>query len=288
MIYFISRRIIRLFANAGSEFGWRIFQNLLDPVDDRPFDLKDAERSMDQLAALIQQGKNSEALRLCTVLEKSSSVSRQALETLVYRLYQEQLDSKSPFLSDIRRWREQKDFVKAESELQQLLTRQPDNWAATLLLARLYAEDMGQPNRALALIQPTKKRSPLPPQFLSLARQSITEWSEAASNREQMERSSEQGSLHGESEPAARKISIDELLNTGQLVTAIEHLENALKEQPEDAGLWLKLAEVYAVYCFDEAKSAKVIRQMAAAGKFTVEVMDSARAKLREWQSVRP
>lgn len=259
-----------------------MFHNLLDPEDGRPFDPKEPERNMDQLAGLIHQGRNSEALRLCTELEKSGSVSQQALETLVYRLYQEQLDSKSPLLSGIRRWREQRQFAEAESQLQQLLKRQPDNWAATLLLARLYAEDLGQTDRALALVQPKWKSSPLPQQFLKLARQSITEWSEAG-KRERMERSSQQGKL--QSEPAVRKISIDELLNTGQLVTAIEHLENALKQQPEDAKLWLKLVEVYAVYCFDEAKAAKVIRQMEATSRFTPEEMHSARAKLKEWEA---
>jgi predicted Zn-dependent protease len=288
MICVPSRFIFKL-AEAVTEFGWRVLHNILDPEDKRPFDLKEDERNMDHLAGLIQQGRNSEALHLCNALEESGSVSRQALETVVYRLYQETLDSKSPFLSDIRRWREQKHFVEAESQLQQLLTRQPDNWAATLLLARLYAEDMGQPNRALALIQPSDKPLPLPRQFLNLARQSVNEWSNMATKHAQMERRSQQDSLHAQPqpEPAVREISIDELLKCGQLATAIEHLENALKELPQDAEIWLKLAEAHAVYCADAAQAANVIRRMAATGKFTAEEMDSARAKLKEWQLTR-
>src|SRR5262252_123818 len=47
------------------EFGWRVLHHFLDPEDKRPFDPKEAERNMDHLANLIQQGKNSEALHLC-------------------------------------------------------------------------------------------------------------------------------------------------------------------------------------------------------------------------------
>lgn len=271
------------------EFGWRMLHHLLDPEDKRPFDSKEAERNMDHLAGLIQQGRNSEALHLCTALEESGTVSLQSLETMAHRLYQQTLDSKSPFLSDIRLWREHRNFAEAESQLQQLLTRQPDNWAATLLLARLYAEDLGQPNRALALIQPTGKPPPLPRQFLKFARQSIDEWSNTASKRAQMEQCSQQQNARTDhqSEPMVEEISIDELLKTGQLATAIEHLQNALKEQPHDAELWLKLAEAHSVYCADAAQAAKVIRQMAATGKFTAEELDCARTKLKEWQIAR-
>jgi tetratricopeptide (TPR) repeat protein len=289
MMYVFSRaytRIIIMLARVGAECGWRVFQHIIDPEDHRPFDPREAERNMDQLAGLIQQGRNSEALHLCTALEECTSVSRQSLETIVYRLYQETLDSKSPFLSDIHRWREQKHFAEAESQLQQLLTRQPDNWAATLLLARLYAEDLGQPNRALALIQPGNKPSTLPRQFLKFARQSINEWSDTASKRAQLARRPREDNVRAErqAQPVA-EISIDELLKSGQLATAIEHMENALKELPQDAELWLKLAEAHAVYCADAAQAAKVIRRMGATSMFTPEELESTRAKLKEWQT---
>lgn len=270
-----------------AEFGWRVLHHFLDPEDKRPFDPKEAERNMDHLAGLIQQGRNSEALHLCTALEESGSVSRQSIETMVHRLYQETLSSKSPFLKDIRHWREHKHFAEAESQLQQLRSRQPDNWAATLLLARLYAEDLGQPNRALALIQPGNKLSPLPVQFVKFARQSISEWSAAASERAQIERRSQQDAVDAQTkpEPEVREISIDELLKCGQLATAIEHLESAIKQEPQDGGLWLKLAEAHAFYCADAAQAAKVIRRMAATSKFTAEEIESARTKLKEWQA---
>jgi predicted Zn-dependent protease len=273
------------------EFGWRVLHHLLDPEDKRPFDPKEAERDTDHLAGLIQQGRNIEALDFCTKLEESGTVSLQAIEAMVHRLYDETLASiqRSPFLRDIRLWREQKHFAEAESQLQQLLTRQPDNWAATLLLARLYAEDLAQPNRALALIQPTNKQPPLPPQFLKLARQSINEWSETANRRAQMESRPERDKLRAarQGEPVIEEISIDELLKSGQLATAIDHLENALKDQPQDAELWVKLAEAHSVYCADPTQAAKVIRRMAATSRFTPEELESARAKFNEWQAAR-
>src|SRR5262249_36099026 len=153
----------------------------------------ETERNTDYLAGLIQQGRNREALDLCTRLEESGTVSLQALEAMAHRLYNETLDSigRSPFLRDIRHWREGKQFSQAESQLHQLLARQPDNWAATLLLVHIYAEDLGQHNRALALLQPADKPSPLPRQFLKFARLSINEWSEAAIKRARAERSSQ-------------------------------------------------------------------------------------------------
>ena len=162
-----------------------------------------------------------------------------ALEATLHRLYQETLDSaeKSPLLADVRQFieREQKHFVEAESQLQQLLTRQPTNLPATLLLARLYTLRIcRQPDKALALLQPSDKPLPLPRQFLNLARQSVNEWSNMATKHAQMERRSQQDSLHAQPqpEPAVREISIDELLKCGQLATAIEHLEKSIAERP--------------------------------------------------------
>lgn len=279
-----------LWVGCGAEFLWRVFHHLVDPEDERPFDVKEIERHTDHLAELIRQGRNREALEFCTRLEQSGPVSLQAVETMAHRLYHETLESigRSPFLKEIVLWREHKQFAHAESQLQEQLARQPDNWAAILLLARIYAEDLGQPNRALAMVDPANKPSPLPRQFLKFARQSINEWSETASKQAQIESRPELDRLRAarQGEPPVKEISINELLNSGQLATAIEHLENAVKEQPQDAELWLKLAEAHAVYCADPAQAAKVIRRMAATSKFTPEEMETARASLKEWQAV--
>ncbi len=242
-----------------TEFCWRVFIGVTDPEDKRPFDAKETERNMDHLSGLIAQGRKSEALAFCTNLEKSGSASHLAVETMVHRLYTETLDSieRSPFLANIRRWREQKHFAQAESELQNLLARQPDNWAATLLLARVYVEDFAQPNRALVLVNPGDKPSPLPIEFIKYARQSIQEWSAAASQSQEAARPAVKNRREESSEAPAPEPTIEELLKGGQLSTAIDRLENAIKDAPENFDLWLALIEAHAVYCADPLRAGK-------------------------------
>ncbi len=272
-----------------TEFFWRIFAGFTDPEDNRPFDPKEMERNMDHLSGLIAQGKKSEALAFCTNLEQSGAASHLAVETMIHRLYTETLDSieKSPLLADIGRWREQRHFAEAESQLQQLLVRQPDNWAATLLLARVYVEDFAQPNRALALVNPGDKPSPLPAEFIKYARQSIQKWSGALAQSQVAARPAVKNRREESSEAPAPEPTIEELLKGGQLSTAIDRLENAVKNAPQNFDLWLALVEAHAVYCADPIRAGKVFRRMEMASKFTPTEIEMVRGKLREWQTAR-
>lgn len=281
-----------IWAGPGAEFGSRQFHKLLDPDDDRPFDPKEIERTLDRLGAMVRQGRYREALEFCGALEQSGKISPLILETTIHRLYQETLAStdRSPFLADIRRWREQKQFNQAEAQLKDLIARQPENWGAMLLLMRVYAEDLSQPHRALALLQADPRQPQLPAAFARYARESIHDWSSGEIHAETNEQSSparSQSARQSGSPAAAVEISIDDLLNKGRLATAIEHLEHAIKEQPQDFDLWLKLAEAYAVYCADPNRAGKIIRKMENSARFAPEQIDLANSKLKEWRNRR-
>ena len=168
-------------AGCGAEFVSQQFHKLIDPEDKRAFDPKETERKLDHLAQLIREHKTTEALDLCQKLEESGEVSPLTLEATTHRLYQETLDSIPTLepLSEIRRLCERKQFDQAELLLKQLLAGQPKNWAAMLLLMRIYAEGLSQPEKAFAWFQPANKRPQLHPIFVKYARQSIKEWSAA-------------------------------------------------------------------------------------------------------------
>lgn len=281
-----------IWAGCGAEFVTRQFYKLIDPEDKRPFDPKEIERTLDRLGALIRQGRNREALEFCGALEASGKVSPLILETTFHRLYQETLASagRSPFLADIRRWREQKQFGQAEVQLKELIARQPENWGAMLLLMRVYAEDLSQPEKALALLQADPKQPQLPAAFAGYARQSIDEWSSSGTHietKEQLTAVPSRAVPQSGSQPVVVEISIDELLKKGQLATATEHLENGIKEQPQDFDLWLKLAEAYGIYCADLNRAGKIIRKMENSARFTPEQIAIANSKLKEWRNRR-
>lgn len=278
-----------IWASCGAEFWARQFHKLIDPEDDRPFDPKEVQRKLDQLGEMVQQGHTGDALEFCKQLEESGQVSALMLEATYHRLYQESLASaeRSPFLAGIQRFREHKEFGHAESQLKELLTRQPDNWGALLLLMRLYAEDLSQPQKALALLQPDPKQPQLPSAFLKYARDSIAQWSSRAKTNEPPPSDQSAAAPPPASEAAVVEISVDELLKTGQLATAIEHLENAIKQEPQDIELWLKLAEAHAVYCADFNRAAKIIRKLEFNPSFTPEQITLANSKLKEWRTRR-
>ena len=283
-------------ASCGAEFFSHQIHKLIDPEDKRAFDPKETERKLDQLAQLIREGRHAEALDSCEKLESSGEGSALALEATKHRLYQEILNSISttPLLANVRSLCEQSQLDQAESGLKQILAGQPQNWAAMLLLMRIYAEGMFRPDKALALLTPAETGSAtnsprLPKAFANYARQSIAEWNKAAHGEQTTEHSTVANDIqHGEASPAVvTGISVDELLQNSQFATAIEHLENGIAQEPRNFDLWLKLAEAHGVYCRDLNRAAKIIQKMENSGRFTPQEIELAKAKLKEWRAGR-
>ena len=142
-----------------------------------------------------------------------------------------------------------------------------------MMLIRLYAEDLRLPDRAEAVLESLARQPHVPSAPVEYARRSITEWS------------------RGKPEPEAvdpQPESIDELLARGYLGTAIEILERKIEERPGDFDLRMKLAEVCGRHCGDVERARKIVRNIEAQPGFSPEQVQSARAKLEEWQKGRP
>jgi hypothetical protein len=268
-----------------AELGARIFHRLVDPDDDRKFDPQEIDRNLDRLGSLIKQGRINEALDLRKKLKDSSEGSHLALEATLHRLYQETLDSadKSPLLADVRQLIEHGEFESAESRLKQILASQPTNSAAMLLLMRMYAANLSRADKAQALLQPAQNQPQLHPAFAELARRSIEDWAAQGMRLAHVETQSAPVAAQAP-EP---ELSVDELLKTSQFSTAVERLEKSVAEGPRNFELWLKLAEVYAVYCADFHQAGKIIQKMERTALFSPDQIQQAKAKLREWQKAR-
>ena len=274
-----------------AEFGSRQIHKLIDPEDKREFDPKELERKLDRLGELVRQGRRTEAFDLCKKLGESSEVSPLVLETTMHRLYQETLDDMetSVVLAGARQLMAEGEFDEAESRLNQILATQPSSWSALLLLMKMYARNLSQPLKALALLNPDQQTQ-LPPAFAVYARRSINQWADETNQAD-----APQAGFHHESGASVGfqatavmpELSVDELLKTNQLATAVELLEKEISEQPKNFELRLKLAEVYAVNCADLNRAGKVIQKMEYTAAFKPEETQLAKAKLREWQKGR-
>ena len=278
-----------------SELFARGFHVLVDPTDNREFDPKQVSRDMDALARLVQQGRYEEAVESCRKLTESAEVSALAMETMLLHLYHEMFSDgqieKSPALAEIQQLRAEKHFTEAEERLKQLLEKEPQNFAAALLLMRVYAQDFALPDKANALLEKLARQPHLPPEFASFASRSIREWSGAALPRQKTTEGIE-SLLVAEKpvpapppEPVPEEASVDELLKAGRRARAIEILERKISEQPQDFDLWMKLAEAHAVHCADLVRASKIFEKMKTNRAFSPDQIQLARAKLDEWRT---
>ena len=285
---FIFVALAILWASCLAEFFSHRLHSVVDPDDDRKFDPKEVDRDLDLLARMVREGRNAEALDFCKKLEASGEVSSLALEATLHRLYQQILNSidTSPFLREVRELNELGKFEEAESRLKQILAGQPTNWAAMLLLMRIYVKGLARPVKALVYVQADDKQPHLPLAFIGYARRSIALWVEEAAHPPGNE---PQNAAAAQMLPVAveAELSMDELLKSNQLATAVERLEKELSEQPRNFDLWLKLAEVYGVNCRDLNRAAKIIQKMESSSTFTPQEMELAKSKLKDWRAGR-
>jgi hypothetical protein len=279
-----------------SEFCARGFQRLVFPEDHREADLGESRRSMDRITRLIQEGRREEAIDLCQQLRASGSASDLALEAMLFRLGVEPSSvggegaKKNKPLAEADRLRTQGNLTQAEVKLTDLLKQEPSNQAAALMLMRLYAEDRQRRDLAEAELSRITNQRHIPPAFIEYARRSIAEWSAPRAGTEDRDDTVESlplphpaGESPSPTAPAAA-VSVDELIANGCLGTAIERLEEELKERPNDFDLWLKLAEAQAVHCGNLSRAGKIVERLKTNPAFTSEQVQQAQAKLKEWK----
>jgi thioredoxin-like negative regulator of GroEL len=271
-IIFASIGIGLILRSSLSELFTHGFLGFLDPSlhDHREIDLNRAQRFQDTIARLIHTGKHDEAIRLCETLKHSGEIPLATLEHTLEYLGVKQNRSLPKPLHEASQLRQAGDFTGAEQRLKAMLARNPCDEGAAIMLMRLYAEDLHQPELAHKVLLALEKQPHFPASHLEFARRSIEGW-----NRTKV------SSAAVASQPA----TFDELIEQGSLGTAVELLEQQIKEKPGDFNLQLKLAEVYATRCKYTAKAEKIIRQIELSPAYNAAQIAQAREKLREWNS---
>ncbi len=250
-----------------------IFTAMVDPEDKREFDPKQGVRELDGIANLIRMGKKDEAIRLCRVLIESGEANIPALEMTLAHLGVPPPGIKifKP-LAEASALRRQGKFGEAEVLLSSLLLKDPRDLDAAMMLVRLYAQEMRQPNKAEEVLQALEKQPHISAGHIEFARRSISEWSRPVVQ---------------ETEPVAPPQSVEELLTQRSFGTAIEVLEKQIQEQPQDFDLRLKLAEIQAVHCANFLRAEKIIRQMESDPGFSPEQVQLAWTRLKIWREPR-
>lgn len=249
--------------------------HLVDPqlYDDREFDPKKTQRYQDTIAHLIHTGQREEAIKLCEQLKQTGELDATTVENTLEFLgvKQERAQPVRP-LVDAGRLRAQGKFGEAEQLLQSLLAKNPADDGAAIMLMRLYAQDLRQPDRAYEVLRALEKQPHVPAAHLEFARRSIDEWRQP------------QAAQPDRAQPRKAK-SVDELLAQGSYGVAVEMLEEQIKTQPENFELQLKLAEVYAVHCKILPRAERIVGHMERTPSFSPRQIAAARAKLAEWHA---
>jgi hypothetical protein len=248
------------------------FLRFLDPSlhDNREIDLKRAQRHRDNIAWLIHHGKRDEAVKLCEELKISGELDEATLaHTLEFLGVKQDFGKATDPLHEAGRLRARGQFAEAEAFLKARLLTHPADSAAALMLMRVYAEDLRQPESAAKVLAALEKNPHTPADHLVFARRSLAEW-----NRPKRKVPAEE----------ALPVSLEGMLEKGFFGSAIELLEEKIKAQPQDLALRLKLAEIHAIYCDNIPRAEKIVRQLAAEKCFSPAQISTAEAKLKEWR----
>ncbi|HLX95866.1 MAG TPA: tetratricopeptide repeat protein [Verrucomicrobiae bacterium] len=267
---FIMLPLVALWCGCLSELVAHGFHWLIDPEDHREFDPHSSRPDLDAIAGLIHDGRKEEAIQLCQKLKESGDVNILTLETMLERLGVKPDNVKKPRpLTEADHLRSQGKWNEAEALLNSLLVEDPSNVDAALMLMRLYAQDLRRGDKASEVLRSLETQPKVSSAHIEFARRSIAEWSNPTPKKSVVEVQPE---------------SIDELVARRYFGTAIEILEQKIKEHPQDFDLWLKLAEVQGQHCGNVNRAEKIIQQIEANPAFSPEQIELARARLEEWR----
>ena len=274
MLIVIGWMLALVWAGCVAELFARGFHYLVDPADDQEIDPNQGLRDLETIASLVKDGRRDEAVELSRKLRESGDVSVLLLETRLEHLgIKLEGVQKSRPLTDAYHLRMQGRYPEAESILKPLLAEDPRNVDAAMMLMRIYAQDLRQPEKATEVLEALAKQPHISPAHIEFAHRSIGEWSQGKPKPETV---------------VAPPESIDEMLAQGYFGTVIEILEQKIEEQPRDLDLRLKLAEVYSRHCGNIHRAEKIVRQIETSPGFTPEQAQQARTKLGELRQARP
>jgi hypothetical protein len=252
----------------------RGFHRLIDPEDKRAFDPDKNAHDLDTVADLIKTGRRRKAIRLAGRLKDSSDSSVLAMETLLEHLgvRQNSLPKLKP-LTEAYLLRSRGHFKQAKTVLKLMLAGNPSDADAALMLMQLYAQDLRQPRKAAKILRNLKKQPGITPAQIEQAEHSL------------QERRHPKLKLAAVAPPKSLD-ELDEFLGSGHFGRAVETLEERTRAQPENFGLWIKLAEVHAVYCGNFHRADAIIWQIETNPGFDAERIQTARTRLREWRNL--
>jgi thioredoxin-like negative regulator of GroEL len=238
----------------------------------REFDPHEHTRGLDQLAALLRDGKRDEALQLAEALKATGDANVLAVETLLERagIPQESSKKLTP-LAQADRLHLQGKFGESETILKSLLAQNPSDVDAALMLMRIYAQDLRRSDKAMEVLRVLERQPHVSASHLVYASRSIHEWGRP------------KAAPKGEVLPE----SVDELIAAGYLGTAVEMVERETKEHPENFDAQLKLAEIHAVNSDDIQRAEKIIESIEANRAFSAEQVGRAKARLAEWRELK-
>jgi hypothetical protein len=252
-----------------SEWWSHSFHQFLFSGGKGEFDPHAEARELDRVAALLRDGHREEALQLAEKLMEAGDANVLVLETLLARAG---VECKAPLsgnpLAEVYRLRTEGKFAEAVKILGLFVEQNRSNIQAWLLLIQLYALDLKQPADAAEALRLLEKQPRIPAWQIDYARRSLHDWSQDKLPSPPVE---------------ALPESIDELLAKGYSGTAVEILDQKIKETPGDFNLWLKLLEAHAVYFKDKYTAQKIVQKMERDRTFTSDQIQIARTKLTGW-----
>ncbi|HEY4416486.1 MAG TPA: tetratricopeptide repeat protein [Verrucomicrobiae bacterium] len=251
----------------------RGFVTLIDPEDKRKFDPQKELRELDLIGGFIRSGNKTAAIELCESLKTSGEVDLATLEFALEHLGVPQAGKPIRPLVAASRLRLEGKFHEAELILSSMLAGNPRDLEAAMMLVRLYAQDLRQPEKAKEVLRALEKQPRISSAHIEFADRSIPEWSQLPP-----------GAVEVVEPPKIE--SIDELLAQGFFGTATERLEAKIKEQPQDFESRLKIAEVYGVHCANFPRAEKIVRQIEK--DFSPKQVQLAKMKLAEWREMQP
>jgi tetratricopeptide (TPR) repeat protein len=247
-------------------------RNVIDSDDKRKFDPEAESRNLDRFTTLLKNGQREEAIEWYAALKRSGGANIVVLDTMLAHAGIQPPDSPlAKPLNDAHRARMGGNLTEAEKKLKSLLSENPSNVEAAMMLMRLYAQDMHRSDKATEVLNTLRKQPHVPRDHIEYAVRSISEWSQP----------------QPEAAPMVLPESVDELLAGGYLGSAIEVLERKIAERPGDFDLWLKLAEAHAVHSHNLPRAQKIVQQIEGNPAFSAEQIQTAKTKLAEWREAK-
>ena len=251
------------------------FLGFLDPDmhDKTPFDPQKALRYQDTIGHLIRTGQRDAAIKLCEELKKTGEVDINTLENhLIFLGVPQQRAPEFKPLVEAGRLRSQGNLLEAEKLLKAMLAKNPADEGAALMLMRLLAQDLKQPDRAYRVYYAFSKQPHVSPDHLEFARRHIEEWSRPAP-------------AAPETPAPAPPETVEDLLAKNSYGIAVEKLEAQIREQPQDFALQLKLADIYATHIKNFPRAEKIVKSLERSPEYSPELKAEAAAKLQQWRA---